>query len=811
MTLWQDIRFAARLLVKDRWFTCAAVTALALGIAVNAVVFTLVNAVLLRGLPFPDPRQMVAISTRDGRGGQRGVSIADFEDLRAGSTLMSDMALVFFANLNVSDDSGQPPDRFSGPYISSNIFRILGQQPMLGRSFTDGDDRPGADPVVMLGYGMWKTRYGGDPSMIGKALKVNGLPVTVVGVMPEDMRFPPNSDLWIPFSQLSPGLKDVRRNARTLQAIGRMKPGVTAEQARAELAGIGAELARQFPDTNRDQTPWLVPYEEAQNGGPIRLVFSSMMGAVVFVLLIACANVANLLLARSAGRGKEISVRVSLGATRWRLVRQLLVESVMLALVAGVAGFVLSIWGIRAFDLATQDVGKPYYMSFTLDPIVFAYLASVCLLTGIVFGLAPALHISRTNVNEVLKEGGRSGGAGIRARRWTSALIVAEMALTLVLLAGAGFMMRSFMNSYSMDIGFDSSGLTTMALVMPDRKYHMPEERAAFAERADDRVNVLPGIRAASIVTNVPTGGGQARALEIDGRPVPTGQRPPIVTTLAVGPRYFDVIGVKIARGRALDRTDGAPGRENVVVNQRFAAMHFAGQDPIGQRIRVVVENAPGPAPPWTTIVGVAPNIRQRNVQDADPDPVVYLPYVMQPSQVPTLMVRSEGPLAATTSLLRQEFLRLDPDMPLFNVRTLDEVLARQRWPFRVFGSMFAIFALIALVLSGVGLYAVTAYSVTQRTQEIGIRMALGAQAAQVRWLILRRALVHLVIGLTIGLAGAAGVGRLLRTLLVQLTPNDPITLIGIASILVGVSVAACYWPARRATRLDPVVALRYE
>jgi predicted permease len=813
MALWQDLRYAVRLMAKDRWFTLAAVTALSLGIAANATVFTLVNAVLLRGLPFPDARQIVAISTRDARNNQRGVSITDFEDLHASGTLFSDMALVFFASLNVSDDSGQPPDRFSGPYISSNIFRILGQQPMLGRNFTDEDDRPGAAPVMMLGYGIWMTRYGGDPSIVGKTLRVNSLPLTVVGVMPEDMKFPPNSDLWIPFSQLSPGLKDARRDARTLQAIGRMKPGVTVEQARAELGNIGKELARRFPDTNKDQTPWVVAFEEVQNGGPITLIFSSLMGAVVFVLLIACANVANLLLARSADRAREISVRVSLGATRWRVVRQLLVESVLLACLAGIAGFVLSIWGIRLFDAATQDVGKPYYMSFTLDPIVFAYLAGICLATGIVFGLAPALHVSRINVNDVLKEGGRSGGAGIRARRWTSALIVVEMTLTLVLLAGAGFMMRSFVNLYTMDLGLDTSNLATMALVMPDRKYHTPEERAAFVERADSRVNELPGIQAATIATNVPMGGGQGRGLEIEGRPAPSGQRPPIVTTVAVSPRYFETLGLKIANGRPLERTDGPAGHENVVVNQRFVALNFAQQDPIGQRIRLVVEGAPGPTPPWLTIVGVAPTVRQRNVQNTDPnpDPVVYLPYVMQPSQVPTLIVRSTAPTATTVSQLRGEFGVLDADMPLFNVRTMDEVLARQRWPFRVFGTMFAVFAVIALVLSGVGLYAVTAYSVTQRTQEIGVRMALGAQPQQVRWLIVRRSLIHLAIGLAIGLTSALGVGRLLRSLLVGLTPNDPFTLAGIASLLIGVSLAACYWPARRATRLDPVVALRHD
>jgi predicted permease len=810
MALWQDVRFAIRLLVKDPWFTAAAVTALALGIAVNSTVFTLVNAVLFRGLPFTDSRQIVVIGTRDARGNNRGMSIRDFEDVRGGSTLFDGMALVFFANLNVSDDSGQPPDRYSGPYLSSNIFQIIQQAPALGRSFTEEDDRPGGAPVVMLGNGIWKSRYGADSSIIGKTIKANGLPLTVVGVMPEDMRFPPNSDLWIPFSQLSPGLKDDRRDARTLQVIARMKPGVTTTQASAEIGNLWKELARQFPDTNKDIEPRLITYDEQQNGGPIRIVFSSLMGAVVFVLLIACANVANLLLARAAFRSREISVRVSLGATRWRVVRQLLIESVVLAVLSGVIGFLLSLWGIRLFDAATQDVGKPYYMVFSLDPIVFAYIAAVCLATGIVFGLAPALHISKTNVNEVLKEGGRSGGSGMRARRWTGALIVAEIALTLVLLAGAGFMMRSFLNAYMADIGIDTAPLLTMQIVMPDRKYP-PAARAPFVERAVERVNELPGIRGAAIATNIPTGGGQPRALEIEGQVFPAGQKPPLVTTVGVSPRYFDALGLKLARGRALGTGDGPPGHENVVINQRFVTMHFAGQDPIGRRIKLTAEGAPGPPAPWVTIVGISPTIRQRNFQDRDPDPVAYVPFSMMPSQVPTLIVNSGTTLAATTPALREEFRALDPDMPLFNINTFDAQLARQRWPFRVFGTMFAIFALIALVLSGVGLYAVTAYSVTQRTQEIGVRMALGAEPRQVWWFVLRRSLIQLGIGLTVGLAGAVGVGMLLRSLLVQMTPTDPVTLTGIASVLIVVSFAACFWPARRATQLDPVVALRHE
>jgi len=421
-------------------------------------------------------------------------------------------------------------------------------------------------------------------------------------------------------------------------------------------------------------------------------------------------------------------------------------------------------------------------------------------------------------VNEVLKEGGRSGASGVRARRWTAALIVGEIALTLVLLAGAGFMMRSFLASYRLDLGMETSHLLTMRLVLPDRKYPQIEQRLAFYQQLEDRLRSNPRISSATVASNLPLQGGFSRRLAIDGRPPASGEQPPTVTMLTVDPRYFETIGVQLSRGRGFSATDGMPGRESAIVNQRFVQMHFPREDPIGRRITLSIDLMGG-APPTggiptaltAAIVGVAPNVRQRNAQDPDPDPIAYLPFRSDPRAFMTLLARTPGDPNSLTPLLREEVRAIDADLPLFSIQTMDQNLVQQRWPFRVFGTMFAMFALIALVLSAVGLYAVTAYSVAQRTQEIGVRMALGAQAAQVRWLILRRSLVQMAIGLAIGLPGALGVGRLLKSLLFQTSATDPFTLMSIALVLAGVSIAACAAPARRATRLDPLVALRYE
>src|SRR5262245_14801636 len=497
--------------------------------------------------------------------------------------------------MNISDE-GRPPERFTGPYISGSAFKLIGERPILGRDFLPEDDRPGAPPVVLLGNGLWKNRYGSNPDVIGRTVKINELPATVIGIMPEGFRFPFTADVWMPLVHLA-GLSEQKRDARNFQVFARLNPGVTAAQAQADLNNVAERLARDFPATNKDIKTTVMTFNERYNGGPIRLIFLTLMGAVGFVLLIACANVANLLLARSANRAREISVRVSLGATRFRIVRQLLVESVLLALLSGVLGFGLSLIGIRMFDIAVADVGKPYWIKFTLDGRVFTFLAAICLGTGFIFGLAPALHVSKTDINEVLKEGGRSG-SGLRARRWTSVLIVVELALTLVLLAGAGYMMRSFMTLYQRDVGVETAHLLTMRLQLPNRKYPTPEQRRDFYKRLDERLAALGNVKAATITTNPPMTGGNTRQLVIEGRELAAGEQAPIVTQLLIGPRYFETLGLQLLRGRVFDELDGTAGHDNAIVNQRFVAMHFPNEDPIGRLIRLPPEAGPGAAPP---------------------------------------------------------------------------------------------------------------------------------------------------------------------------------------------------------------------
>ena len=810
MSLFDDIRFAARVLVKRRWMTTAAVVALALGIAANSAVFTFVNAIIVRGVPFPDPDRVVTLGTRDTRNLQMGVSYYDFLDWREAAKSFSDMSLIAQPSFNVSEP-GTAPERYSGAYISTNAFHVIGTKALLGRGFIAEDDLDGARPVVVLGYSIWQSRYAGDPNVLGKTIKVNDLLATVVGVMPPGMQFPPNTDLWLPFGQATIN-RGQSRQVRNYEVIARLADGVTIPQARSELATITARLARDFPQTNQGIETTIVNYNERATPNQIRLMFFSLMGAVGFVLLIACSNVANLLLARSAERAKEVGVRLSLGASRARVIGQLLVESVMLSLLGGIAGIPLAYAGIRIFDSLTQNVGKPYWMEFSIDPIVLVFFFTICFVTGVVFGLAPALHVSKTSLNEVLKEGGRSGSSGMRAHRWTSGLLVVQVALTLVLLAGAGFMMRSFFVLYRLDLGFETPRLLTMQINLNDRKYPTAVERNAFARRLQERLAGIGALDAVTTASNFPLTGGWGLELSIDGHTDPNARRP-IVTLVSVGASYFDTLGIRLLRGRGFTASDETSGRGGVIVNQRFADMYFKGEDPLGRQISVTEQAPNGIDLRSQTIIGVSTIVRQRDVQNIEPDPVVYIPYFSGANQGRNVavIVRIPGGMTAAVPLIRQAVLELDADIPVFNVRTMDELLAQRRWQYRIFGGMFAVFAAIALLLAAVGLYAVMAYSVTQRTQEIGVRMVLGAPPREVVWLFLRRAFVLVAIGLTIGMSGAFGVGRLLQSLLVQSTGRDVPVLLSISLLMIVVAVTACVWPARRATRLNPVAALRYE
>jgi predicted permease len=814
MRLLQDVRFAVRLLLKDRWFTAMAAVVLALGIGANNAVFTIVNGVLIRSLPFPQPDQIMMVLTRDNRGRDSGVSLRDFEDWRSSARTFSHLSFVFSGSFNVGEE-GRITEQYFGSYVSANFFRMLGASPMQGRDFTPEEDKPGSQAAVMISSNLWTQRYGRDPATIGRTLRLNGVTATIVGVMAEGLRFPNEADVWLPAGSLPPAVIQTPRQSRGYFSIGRLADGVTVEQARTELNAIGAKLASDFPDTNKDLAPYAEPFSQRIVGPQLRLLFWSLLGAVGFVLLVACSNVANLLLSRAAHRSAEVSVRVAMGASRWDVVRQLLVEAVLLSFVAGAIGLVLSIGGIRWFDAETQNIGKPYWMVFTMDWRTFGFFLGVCLATGVIFGLAPALHVSRTNVFETLKEGGRSGSGGLRAKRWSAGLIVVQLALTLVLLAGAGFMMRSFLTMYGTDIGIDTSRLLTMNMILPARKYPGQEDRAAFLRRLDERFATLDGIEAASSTTTPPFTGGDGRQIEVDGRARSSGDRSPVVTMLSIGSRYFDTLGVRPVQGRMFVDSDGDPGARSVVVNQRLVAMHLAGENPIGKQIRLTQDAQGGDQTPWLTVIGVVPNVRQRNNnQEREPDPIAYLPHILNNtmSRGTTVIARSRTANTALAAQALREAMRvLDPDLALFNPRTMDETLAEQRFLLRLFTVMFGTFAVIALVLAAVGLYAVTSYAVTQYTRDIGVRMVLGAQPGQVIWLFLRRAFVQLGIGLAIGLAGALGVGQLLQSFLVQTSSRDPVTLVSIAALLIVVSLLACLWPARHATRLDPLVALRHE
>ena len=806
--MFQDLHFALRMLIKDRWFTLVAVLALGLGIGLNATVFTFVNAVLIRGLPFPDSGQILHISGRNTTNNNNsGVSWLDFQEYRARTKTFAELAAYRGGNFTVTEQ-GRPPERVQGVFVTANTFTLLRQQALQGRTFSPDEGNKEAPPVALLGYGIWQSRYGGDPGIVGRVIKVNGLAVTIVGLMPEGMKFPNNSELWRP---LVPNEDDEKRTTRSLNVFGRLQGSSSKRQADVELNGIARQLEQEYPDTNKNMAIRVLTFNERFNGGPIRAVFLALLGAVGFVLLIACANVANLLIARSATRTREVAVRFALGASRARVVRQLLVESLLLAGLGGLFGLALAHVSVGLFDRAVANVGKPSWIVFKFDPLVFAYFAAICVTTGIVFGLAPALQVSKTNVNEVLKEGGRGTAGAVRARRLVSFMVVAEITLTLVLLVGAGLMIRSFLKLYSFNLGIDTSHMLTLRLQLPGQKYTKPDERRIFYDNLMTRLQGIPGMQAVAIATAVPFGGSDGRTLEIDGRPIAKPEDAPQTAMVMISPSYFDVMGVSMRRGRAFRDTDGAAGSETAIVNERFATQFFPAEDAIGKRIRLTAGGRPPQTGPWLTIVGVSPTIRQGNPQNPEPDAVVYQPYRLQAPGFMSIITRSHVQAPLLTPLVREAVQAVDPDLPVFGVQTLDEFLAQGRWPYRVFGSMFTIFAFIALVLSAVGIYAVTAYSVTQRTTEIGVRMALGARPAQVTWLILRRGLIHLAIGLSLGVVLAWFASSALQTLVVQIPTRDPVTFTAIIVVLVVVTVAACVIPARRATRLDPVTALRAE
>jgi predicted permease len=813
LTFWNDVRLAARLLLKDKWFTLAAVAALALGIAATNSVFTIVNGVLLRDLPFEDPDRVVSVGVRNPANALSplsSVSYADVRDWQAAARTFDGIAAFSEQSMNFSEP-GPAPERFRGAYISANSFALIGIRPVLGRDFRADDDREGAPPVVVLGHDVWRHRYQSDPAVIGRSIRINGVAATVIGVMPESFLFPQRAFAWQPLSALDSETKS-NRSARYLGALGRLKPGTSPEQAAADLQSLSSTLARQYPVTNKDVVAGTGIFRSGI-GGPIRPLLATMMGAVGFVLLIACANVANLLLSRAASRAREVSVRMSMGASRLRIVRQLLVESLLLSALSGVVALLLSVAAIRLFWSTASNTNPPYWLHFDMDWRVFTFLASASLGTAFVFGLVPALYTSKTNLTEVLSDAGRGSVGSRRGRRWSGVLVAGQLALTLVLLTGAGLMVRNILVLSTMSAGIDTEGLIRARLDLPAPAYASAEKRLALYRQLEDRIALAPGLRA-TLANAVPLIGGAVLDTEIDGRANPNSAVRPRTTMITVGRYYFDVIGARLSSGRVFGTDDGSPGRGVAIVNERFVQLHLPGTEPIGRRIRFPDNNPAGgnsASSGWLTIVGVVQNVRQRPPVDGGFDAVAYVPFAGNVVFGTNVLVRDPSDPGLAAVLLSDQLRTLDPDLPISDVQRLDEFVYSQRWAERVFGSMFGIFGVIALVLATVGLYAVTAYSVAQRTREIGVRVALGAQARHVWWLVTRSASWQIAIGLAIGIAGSVFVSRAVPVAITRVEGTDPITLGSAISLLVGVALAACLIPGRRAMRLNPVEALRSE
>ncbi|MBA4137779.1 MAG: hypothetical protein C0518_10725 [Opitutus sp.] len=801
-----DLRFAFRQLVRHRWFSAAVIVTLALGIGINTTVFTLVNAVLFKPVPVPGGERLAVVSNDqlNNRDDRQPVSLAEYRAYRDGNRTFDQLEAVARGSRVISEP-GNPPERFEAAIVTPGLFEMIRTPPILGRGFVAADGEAGAPAVVLLSHKIWQNRYGGAPDIAGRTIRLNGEPATIIGVMPAGFAFPDTQQLWQCYA---PTPEREKRTTRNLMLFGLRKPGTSMADAQADLGMIAARLARDFPDTNRDTRVRVQTFHDVMNGGPIKLIFLLMLGAVAFVLLIACANVANMMLSRAVGRSREIAVRAAMGASRRQLIRQLLVESVLLSVLGGLAGLGLALFGVHAFDLATQDVGKPYWIQFTMDWRAFAYFAVISVASGVVFGLVPALRASRVDLNTALKDGTAAGS--VRGGKLTAALVVFQFAATVVLLAGAGLMVKSFFAVQRINPFVPTQEILGVRLALPDRKgerYESPEARRAMHDLLQQRLAALPGVTHAALTSEFPGLGSQSRVLEIEGR-TPDPERPLTASAIFASPDYLPSINLALVAGRYLQEFDGAPGKETAVVTREFAARYWRDASPLGQRFRLRSDDIN--FGPWVTIVGVCGDL-VHNTQDRNAAPLVFLSNRQEPWGWVGVMLRTRGDPAALTTAVRAAVQQIDPDLPLTEVRTLAEAIERQHWFLRVFGSLFFVFAAIALLMASVGLYAVVAQNTARRTREIGIRMALGASAGRVVRLVLGRGLIQLALGLVLGLGGALAVTRLMSSVLGLVSPTDPVVFVSVAALLSAIGLFACWLPARRAAHIPPTVALRTE
>ncbi|HEX8184224.1 MAG TPA: ABC transporter permease [Blastocatellia bacterium] len=803
-TLLQDIRYSIRVLLKSPAVTTVALITLTLGIGATSAIFSVVNAVLLRPLPYEEPDKLVFITERSPVLEGMSVAYPNFLDWREQNGVFDKIGVYRRVSFNLTG-SGDP-DRFVGGEVSADVFNALRAKPIIGRTFLDEEDKAGASPVVVLSYGLWQRRFGKGADIVGQTLTLNGKPHTVVGIMPPDFRFPSGVDLWVPVGLNADNPSWVRGNHPGLYAIARLKPGATIEQAQAEMETIAVRLEQQYPQSNTGNRVAISPLLN-RIVGDVRPALLILLAAVGLVLLIACVNVANLLLARAAARQKEIAVRMALGATRSRLIRQLLTESVMLSVAGGALGLLLAAWGTDLL-VAISPNNVPRFAEIKLDNRVFAFTAAIAVVTGILFGLAPALHASKLNLNEMLKEGGRGATAGFRRQRVRSLLVISEVAVALVLLISAGLLIKSFLRLQQVDPGFKPDNVLTAGIPLPRTKYLEPTKRIAFYESLFSRIASLPAVEAVGAVSELPVEGGSQTFFVVEDRPLPPPEEIPLTEYSLVSTGYFKAMGLRLLSGREFNEQDVRDAPLVCIIDQNFAEQYWPGQDPIGKRMKYGGAN---PDNPWATIVGVVANVKYQGLDQESPRVQTYMPYTQSTFLGASLVIRTAGDPARLAAAVRSEVMALDPDLPVFDVRTMNDVLKESVAPRRLYMTLLGLFAGVAVTLAAIGLYGVMSYSVTQRTHELGIRMALGARQRDVLRLVVGQGMALAFAGIALGVIGAFGLTWLLSSLLFSVSATDPIIFIAIPLILAGVALGASFVPARRATKVDPMVALRYE
>src|SRR5215813_2207038 len=808
--LTQDVRYSLRTLRKSPGFTAVAALTLALGIGANTAIFSVVNAVLLRPYPYKDEDRLVWLwETRLPEVPRTNPSPANFLDWQKQNKVCEQLEAVNVRDFNLI--GGANPERIRGMVITHGLFSLLGVRPQIGRDFFPDEDQPGHSNVAILSHELWQRRFGGDPNILNQSILLDDQQFTVIGVMPPSrgLRWR-DTDIWMPIAFTAAQVQN--RRGGVLNVIGRLKPEVTLEQARSEMSLIANRLANQYPDTNARWNVRVAPLlEDAVS--EIRPSLLLLLGAVAFVLLIACANVANLLLARAAVRQKEIAVRTALGASRWRIVRQLLTESLLLSLAGSIIGLTLASWGLKIM-MAMANIFWPRVMDISLDVRILAFTTAITLLTGLSFGMVPALQVSKPNLNEMLKAAGRGSTEGGRRRLVRNTLVVFEVAISLVLLVGAGLLMKSFIGLQKVDPGFDPKNALTVSISLPERKYPEIDQQAAFYSRLIEKVSALPGVQAMGVASTVPFsdahwGGAFGRGFRIEGRAGAQAGNVEGASYYSVSPHYFRAMGIPLLRGRLFTEFDTKGAPRVAIINSTMANRYFPNEDPIGKRIQLTSMFDNGPEI-YREIVGIVGDVRSNGLDQETP-PQTYEPYTQEPFPFMTLVARTAGDPTSLNEAIRREVLQLDKEQPIFSSETLDRLVATSICQRRFSMMLFTVFAAAAIALASVGFYGVMSYAVTQRTHEVGIRMALGAQRRDVVGLILRQGLWLTLSGIAIGLIAAWAATRLLINLLYGVSATDLPTFAGISLLLIGVTLLACYIPARRATKVDPMAALRSE